>query len=362
MAYCSSVHSAQLGDQMPTRSPFSSPAASRPAGERVDVAVELGPGPAPPGRELDQRLAVGGGRRRCARSWRRSSPRAVPASSRPGRRTPWRVNVAARLRRLEPMDTEAVLALLVDVAEEVINPRFRSLAAHEVDEKNPGDLVTVADHESERLITDALRAAYPDAVVLGEEAYAGDAALLTAFRDRRARLHRRPGRRHQELRARLPRPRGDGRRGALRRGGARVDLAAAAPDGVRRGARRRRVAQRGAAGAAAGRGAAARRHLAATVAGPDARGPAPDGADLGLLRRRLPEAGRGRGRRGALRPGQPVGPRARLAAAHRGRRVRRARTPATPYRPGDDLEIEARPAGLVAAADRATYERVVRLL
>ena len=80
------------------------------------------------------------------------------------------------------MDTEAVLALLVDVAERVINPRFRSLAAHEVDEKNPGDLVTVADHESERLITAALRAAYPDAVVLGEEAYAGDKSLLAAFR------------------------------------------------------------------------------------------------------------------------------------------------------------------------------------
>ncbi|MEQ6902857.1 inositol monophosphatase [Nocardioides sp. YIM 152588] len=79
------------------------------------------------------------------------------------------------------MDTDAVLELLQDVAAEVINPRFRTLADHQVSEKNPGDLVTVADHESEVRITDALRAAYPDALVLGEEAMAADPGLLTAF-------------------------------------------------------------------------------------------------------------------------------------------------------------------------------------
>jgi fructose-1,6-bisphosphatase/inositol monophosphatase family enzyme len=79
------------------------------------------------------------------------------------------------------VDTDAVLSLLKDVAAEVINPRFRALAGHEVSEKNPGDLVTVADHESEVLITAALAAAYPDAVVLGEEAMAADPALLDRF-------------------------------------------------------------------------------------------------------------------------------------------------------------------------------------
>jgi fructose-1,6-bisphosphatase/inositol monophosphatase family enzyme len=80
------------------------------------------------------------------------------------------------------VDTEAVLRLMQEVAEEVINPRFRSLSSGEIDEKGPGDLVTDADRESEQLITDALRAAYPGAAVLGEEAYAGRRELLTEFR------------------------------------------------------------------------------------------------------------------------------------------------------------------------------------
>lgn len=74
-----------------------------------------------------------------------------------------------------------MLTLLQDVAAEVINPRFRALADEHVSEKNPGDLVTIADHESEALITAALQAAYPEAVVLGEEAVAADASLLDAF-------------------------------------------------------------------------------------------------------------------------------------------------------------------------------------
>ena len=79
------------------------------------------------------------------------------------------------------MDTEAVLRLLQDVADQVVNPRFRSLSAGEIDEKGPGDLVTAADREAELLITDALRAAYPDAVILGEETYAGRPRLLQEF-------------------------------------------------------------------------------------------------------------------------------------------------------------------------------------
>ena len=81
------------------------------------------------------------------------------------------------------MDTDAVLRLLVEVADEVINPRFRSLSDAQVTEKNPGDLVTVADQEAEVIITRVLRAAYPDALVLGEEAYAEDASLIEAYRE-----------------------------------------------------------------------------------------------------------------------------------------------------------------------------------
>jgi fructose-1,6-bisphosphatase/inositol monophosphatase family enzyme len=79
------------------------------------------------------------------------------------------------------MDTEAVLDLIRDVADEVINPRFRTLDDEQIDEKNPGDLVTVADREAEHLITAALRGAYPDALVLGEEADATDPSLRDRF-------------------------------------------------------------------------------------------------------------------------------------------------------------------------------------
>jgi len=74
-----------------------------------------------------------------------------------------------------------VLNLLKEVADEVVNPRFRSLTNAQISEKKPGDLVTVADQEAEALITDALTGAYPDALVLGEEAYAADASLLDRY-------------------------------------------------------------------------------------------------------------------------------------------------------------------------------------
>ena len=79
------------------------------------------------------------------------------------------------------METQAILRLLQDVADEVITPRFRALTRGQVTEKNPGDLVTVADHEAEVLITEALLAAYPDAVVLGEEAATADPTLADRF-------------------------------------------------------------------------------------------------------------------------------------------------------------------------------------
>jgi fructose-1,6-bisphosphatase/inositol monophosphatase family enzyme len=79
------------------------------------------------------------------------------------------------------VDTDAVLALLQDVAAEVINPRFRALADGEIHEKNPGDLVTDADREAEVLITAALVAAYPDCVVLGEEAHSLDGSLMERY-------------------------------------------------------------------------------------------------------------------------------------------------------------------------------------
>ena len=56
---------------------------------------------------------------------------------------------------MHPLDA-AVTALMRDVAARLIVPRFRALAAHEIHQKTPGDLVTIADHESEVALGEGL--------------------------------------------------------------------------------------------------------------------------------------------------------------------------------------------------------------
>ena len=76
------------------------------------------------------------------------------------------------------MTTEEILGLLQDVAARVITPRFRALASGEIDEKTPGDYVTIADREAEVEIAAGLRAAFPHALIVGEEASFGDPRLM----------------------------------------------------------------------------------------------------------------------------------------------------------------------------------------
>lgn len=76
------------------------------------------------------------------------------------------------------MDTDAILELLKETADEVITPRFRSLADGDIETKSgPGDLVTIADKEAEQVITKRLQDAFPDALVVGEEAVFDDPSL-----------------------------------------------------------------------------------------------------------------------------------------------------------------------------------------
>jgi fructose-1,6-bisphosphatase/inositol monophosphatase family enzyme len=72
----------------------------------------------------------------------------------------------------------AVEALLREVAEMVILPRYRSLEVHEIEEKSPGDLVTIADRESELWLNEGLARIVPEARMVGEEACAADPKLL----------------------------------------------------------------------------------------------------------------------------------------------------------------------------------------
>jgi fructose-1,6-bisphosphatase/inositol monophosphatase family enzyme len=64
-----------------------------------------------------------------------------------------------------------------------IMPRWRRLAAHEVDQKSgPHDLVTDADRKAELYLTEALAALLPGSVVVGEEAVHANPASYEAIR------------------------------------------------------------------------------------------------------------------------------------------------------------------------------------
>ena len=68
-----------------------------------------------------------------------------------------------------PPDLERVAAYIRETADIDIMPRYRKLAAHEVIEKKPGDIVTIADREAEARLNRMLRGLTPGALVVGEE-------------------------------------------------------------------------------------------------------------------------------------------------------------------------------------------------
>ncbi len=75
-------------------------------------------------------------------------------------------------------DPERVAVFIREAAEADIMPRFRALAAHEIIEKNPGDVVTVADHDAEERLTERLQGLTPGALIVGEEAAHREPHLL----------------------------------------------------------------------------------------------------------------------------------------------------------------------------------------
>ena len=110
----------------------------------------------------------------------------------------------------------------------------------QIDYKSARDVVTEADHLSEALILDAIRARYPDDAILAEEtgehrAVGGRGAHLGAWPG----LDRRPARRHGELRQRHPRSSAS-RSGWSSTGGRRSGSSSTRP-GTRRSRRRSTV-------------------------------------------------------------------------------------------------------------------------
>ena len=75
---------------------------------------------------------------------------------------------------------DGVADLVREVSATVIVPRFRALEDGEVTEKAPGDVVTAADTEAERLLREGLERLLPGAPVVGEEAGSANPSLLNA--------------------------------------------------------------------------------------------------------------------------------------------------------------------------------------
>lgn len=74
---------------------------------------------------------------------------------------------------------EAVTDLLREVAQREIKPRFGTLASHEIAQKSAvNDLVTTADLETEKALSEQFGKLFPHSVIVGEEAVAADSTLL----------------------------------------------------------------------------------------------------------------------------------------------------------------------------------------
>lgn len=80
------------------------------------------------------------------------------------------------------MDTDEILQLIIEVAAEIIVPRFKALGDDQIEQKSPGDFVTVADREAEVRITERLLARQPGALVVGEEATFAERSNWPAWR------------------------------------------------------------------------------------------------------------------------------------------------------------------------------------
>lgn len=78
---------------------------------------------------------------------------------------------------------DRVSAILTEAGASIVMPRYQALAAGEIEEKGPNDLVTIADREAEQFIEARLRALRPAARVIGEEACARDPALMAGLDD-----------------------------------------------------------------------------------------------------------------------------------------------------------------------------------
>lgn len=82
---------------------------------------------------------------------------------------------------MKDFDTDLVSTALRDAAKEIVLPRYQALADHHIQEKSPGDVVTVADIEAEHYLADRLTGILPGSTCVGEEAHSRDAGIEKRF-------------------------------------------------------------------------------------------------------------------------------------------------------------------------------------
>jgi fructose-1,6-bisphosphatase/inositol monophosphatase family enzyme len=75
-------------------------------------------------------------------------------------------------------DPQVVASLIREIARVEVLPRFRQLAKHEIREKGPGDMVTVADEAMEAALAPKLAAMLPGSLLVGEEDCARDPTVM----------------------------------------------------------------------------------------------------------------------------------------------------------------------------------------
>ncbi len=77
----------------------------------------------------------------------------------------------------------SVAELIRTVSRDVVLHHYRQLSASQISEKTPGDLVTIADKESEKRLSAGLALILPGASIVGEEAVAANPALIDRVND-----------------------------------------------------------------------------------------------------------------------------------------------------------------------------------
>ncbi|MCJ2184999.1 inositol monophosphatase [Novosphingobium sp. 1949] len=88
---------------------------------------------------------------------------------------------------ITPTLTAAVETIMREASDRAIKARYRKLETDQIMDKSANgifDVVTIADQESEAILTARLSQLLPEAAVVGEEAVAADPAVLEQLRDK----------------------------------------------------------------------------------------------------------------------------------------------------------------------------------